>query len=242
MKNLILLITAIILSSCMVSKKEALRIYEEANFKDYVYEVAIVPGFPYKNQKLNFILKWRLNWAAHLYRSGMVENFIFSGGAVHSEYYEAKVMAKYAEAYGIPKENIFIEMEAEHSTENLYFGIQKARELGFTSVVLATDPFQTKMLDKFNETYFEIDVLPITFKTFKPWEMEDREIKHSDDLIAPNFTALRQRENSIERLRGTHGKHLPKLKSLKELELAKHANETNEIRNNKSMIESEKNK
>ena len=52
---------------------------------------------------------------------GMAKNVMFSGSAVYTPYYESKIMALYAEAIGIPKERIYIETEAEHSTENIFY-------------------------------------------------------------------------------------------------------------------------
>jgi len=48
-------------------------------------------------------------WASFLYKQGVIRNIIFSGGAVYTPYYEAKVMGLYAQRLGIPKEHIFYE-------------------------------------------------------------------------------------------------------------------------------------
>jgi hypothetical protein len=62
---------------------------------------------------------------------GSAKNVMYSGSSVYSPYYEGEVMAMYAAAIGIPKEHIFTETKAEHSTENLYYGYHKSRKLGF---------------------------------------------------------------------------------------------------------------
>jgi hypothetical protein len=65
------------------------------------------------------------------------------------------------EAIGIPRENIFTETKAEHSTENITTLIKQ--ELNFKSIALATDPFQTKMLRKFvrKKVSKDIDCIPM---------------------------------------------------------------------------------
>lgn len=69
---------------------------------------------------------------------------MYSGSSAYSPYYEGEIMALYAIAIGIPKENVFTETRAEHSTENLFYVYLKAKKLGFTHIALATDPFQAK--------------------------------------------------------------------------------------------------
>ena len=92
---------------------------------------------------------WRVYWAKFLFDKGIAKNIMFSGSSVYSPYYESIIMSMYAEAIGIPKENIFIETKAEHTTENVYYSYKKALELGFKNIAVASDPFQTKMVSRF---------------------------------------------------------------------------------------------
>lgn len=94
-------------------------------------------------------MKGRVYWAKYLYDKGITRNILFSGSSVYSPYYEGKIMALYAAALGIPKEHIFTETRAEHSTENAYYGYKRALQLGFTHIALASDPFQSKLLKGF---------------------------------------------------------------------------------------------
>lgn len=211
-----------ILSSCKISYKISARLLDEAK-QNPPYDVAIVPGFPFKGDSLGRVLEMRITWAKYLYDNNYVKNFIFSGGAIATEYYECKLMGAYAEAYGIPKENIFYECQAEHSTENLYYGIEVAKKLGFDNIVLATDPYQAKMLKKFNKKYFQIDVLPIAIDTVKKYKVIPQpKIQITEELKKKDFVALKERENFCERLRGTRGKHIEHLITpIKEIEKLK---------------------
>ena len=98
-------------------------------------DVIIVPGVQYAGNKWSMVMKWRVYWSAWLYKKGLAKNIIYSGGAVYSPYTEAKIMAMYAEKLGVPAEHIFLETKAEHSTENLYYSFQLAKQKGFSLVV-----------------------------------------------------------------------------------------------------------
>jgi len=107
-----------------------------------------------------------------LYDKGITKNVIYSGSAVYSPYYEAEIMALYAQTIGIPKENIFAETKAEHSTENVYYSYKKAKNLGFEKIALATDPFQSKMVKSFitKKMKAPIAIIPMVYDSLKTIE------------------------------------------------------------------------
>ena len=113
------------------------------------YDALIVPGIPFENGNWSFLMKSRVMWSVFLYRQGYAKNLIYSGSAVYSPYVEAKVMAMYAEKMGVPKEHIFVEVNAEHSTENVYYSSLIAKKNGFRKIALATDKFQSRSLAEF---------------------------------------------------------------------------------------------
>ncbi|MCB0792027.1 MAG: YdcF family protein [Flavobacteriales bacterium] len=173
------------------------------------YDAVIVPGVPYADESMSGVMKIRVHWAAYLYRKGITRNIIFSGGAVHTPYIEARVMANYAEALGVPPEHIQLEPLAQHSTENLFYGWKRARELGYNHVALATDPFQAGMLKQFNgrlrrELGAQVDLVPIVFRTLKTLDLRDPVFDVSDCRVA-DFTPLDAREGFFQRLKGTFG-------------------------------------
>ena len=151
----------LLLYSCSYSNKAARKLYAQAEKKSY--DMIVVPGVQFENGVWDRTMKGRVYWAKYLYDKGIAKNIMFSGSAVYTPYYEAKIMALYAEAIGIPKEHIFIETKAEHSTENIYYSYKKAKELGFNTIALASDPFQTKRLRKFIRKKVSPDVGIIPF-------------------------------------------------------------------------------
>lgn len=172
------------------------------------YDIVIVPGVPLENGKWSYTMKGRVCWSKYLYDKGITKNVIYSGAAVYSPYCEAEIMALYAEKLGIPKEHIFTETRAEHSTENVYYSYKKARNLGFKRIALASDQFQTKMLRRFTRIKVskQVGLIPIVSDTLEPItsQMTDPEID-IQKAFKQNFKSLSERENFLKRLKGTRG-------------------------------------
>ncbi len=197
------------LASCTFSKKTCKKLYAQASKEQF--DLIIVPGAPFENNKWGRIVKGRVYWAKFLFDKGIAKNIMFSGSSVYSPYYESIIMSLYAEAIGIPKENIFIETKAEHTTENVYYSYKKAIELGFKKIAVASDPFQTKMVRRFTRRKVSPDILMIPFvaDTLKMIEptMTDPEIDYKK-AFNPNFKSITKRESLWKRLRGTLGKNI----------------------------------
>lgn len=133
---------------------------------------------------------------------------MFSGSAVYTPYYESEIMALYAEAIGIPKENIFTEIKAEHSTENIYYSYFLAKKLNFSRVALASDPFQTKMLRRFTRIRVspEIDLIPIVFDSLMLMKIDaTNPMIDIQKAFVLDFKSILERESFWERFRGTRG-------------------------------------
>ena len=133
------------------------------------YDIIIVPGVPLENGKWSKTMKARIYWSKYLFEKGIAKNIMYSGSAVYTPYIEAEIMALYAESIGIPKENIYTETKAEHSTENIYYSYLLAKKMNFTTIALASDPFQTKMLQKFTRKKInpDIDLIPMVYDSIK---------------------------------------------------------------------------
>lgn len=201
----------VLLSSCMFTAKKTRKYYAKA--KDQVFDIIIVPGVPYveNEKKWSRIMKARVYWSKFLYDKGIAKNVMYSGSAVYTPYYEAMIMAEYAQALGIPKKNIFVETKAEHSTENVYYSYKKSKKLGFEKIALASDPFQSKQLRRFvrNKVSEDVVLIPIIFDTLKKMEpeMTDPAIDFMT-AYAKDFISIKKRESLWKRLRGTFGKNL----------------------------------
>lgn len=208
--------------SCM--NRAAVKSFQK-NQANKPYDVIIVPGYPFEDSTWHDLMKIRVYWSKYLYENGFANNIIYSGSAVYSPYIESVIMREYGKALGIPKENIFAEMEAEHSTENLYYSLQLAENLGFEKVALATDPFQNMLLTRFaRKNDLNVDFLPIVFDTLKHIKKPTPEINHAAAYVK-DFEPLPEKEGFWKRLRGTLGGNInPRLY---EYEISKEE-ETNE--------------
>jgi|WetSurSiteA1Bulk_404760.scaffolds.fasta_scaffold16782_2 uncharacterized SAM-binding protein YcdF (DUF218 family) len=199
----------LLMNSCAFSSRASRNLLEESMTKGY--DIIVVPGVPFENGQWSSTMKGRIYWSKYLYDMGIARNVMYSGSAVYTPYNEAEIMALYAERIGIPGANILTEKRAEHSTENIYYSYRKARKLGYESIALASDPFQTKMLKAFTRKKVSPDVgfIPIVYDTLRAMEygMTNPEIDHHK-AFESDFVPLPQRENFFERFRGTRGAYI----------------------------------
>ncbi|WP_229214376.1 YdcF family protein [Dyadobacter flavalbus] len=176
--------------------------------KSQPYDAVIIPGFPYSGDKWDMILQMRIHWAHYLYTKGYTKNIIFSGAAVATPYIESKVMAEYAHALGVPRERIFTEQKAQHSTENVYYSYRMAKGLGFSKIALATDPVQTTYMQKFIKRYeLPVEMLPVIVDTLRVLNLYEPKT-NTENCKQENFVKLSDKENFIKRFRGTMGKNI----------------------------------
>jgi len=205
-----LLATLLFEFGCVSYRKRPRRLLSEVAAQHRTFDAVIVPGVPFEGHAWDSIMKARVLWSYVLYRNGIVRNIIYSGGAVYSPYYEAKIMGLYARQLGIPEAHIFFDTLAEHSTENVYYSYELARSLHFKSMALATDPFQSSMLRSFTRKRFGTEIAHLPF-------VQDSLQKYStlNPVIDPapafekNFRSIREREGAWERFKGTLGRHIP---------------------------------
>jgi uncharacterized SAM-binding protein YcdF (DUF218 family) len=69
----------------------------------------------------------------HEYERGVAPRLILTGGAVHNQFVEARVMARAAEAQGIPESAIFIEPEARDTIQNACYCVRIMKAHGWSS-------------------------------------------------------------------------------------------------------------
>ena len=197
--------------ACSFSEKTTEQYFTKA--KTNSYEMIAVPGVPFTESGWDSTMKARVYWAKYLFDNGIAKNIMFSGSSVSSPYYEGDIMAMYAIAIGVPKEHVFAETKAEHSTENLYYSWLKSKKLGFTKIALATDPYQAKQLRRFARVKISKDVgiIPIVFDTLRilqPYMINP--VIDYPQAYNKDFVPLKKRESFWKRLRGTMGKNIDK--------------------------------
>jgi len=199
----------IFLNGCSFSAKTSQRYYKKASTG--CYDMIAVPGVPFTETGWDSTMKARIYWSKHLFDKGIAKNIMYSGSSVYSPYYEAEIMALYAITIGIPKENVFTETKAQHSTENLYYVYLKSKKMGFTHIALATDPFQAKQLKRFARLRINknVGLIPIVFDTLKKMQpfMINPKIDYQKAYNS-NFVSLKSRESFWKRLKGTMGKNI----------------------------------
>ena len=202
-----LLAGAIGFASCSYyTQKRPAKLYNQILQKGSSYDAAIVPGYPFDGRAWDTLVKARVLWAVHLYNKGIVRNLIFSGAAVHTPYVEARVMGKYAEALGVPAQHIFYETRAEHSTENVYYSYLLARQEGFKSLALCTDPVQSILLKRFTNRRFGSPVAHLPFVKSIIDSVNDANPQIDTAGLKVNaFTPLKSRESRWQSIRGTMG-------------------------------------
>jgi uncharacterized SAM-binding protein YcdF (DUF218 family) len=169
-----------------------------AAVQDGPLDAIIVPGIPCDGGRWGFIMKWRVCWSVFLYKQGIAKNIIYSGGAVYTPYTEAVIMALYAEKMGVPQEHIFTETKAEHTTENLFYSWQLAKEKGFQKIGLATDPFQSMKAEPYIKKFgLDVSLVPSVISIMENIDVTDYNID-SYKAYRFNFKSIRDRETEEE--------------------------------------------
>lgn len=194
-------------SACGMTSRTARKTVEK-NKQFVPFDAIIVPGVPFDGINWSETMKARVCWSKYLFDKGYAKNIIYSGSAVYTKYEESSVMALYAEQLGIPKENIFKDQRAEHSTENVYYSFQIAKNNGFKNLALATDPFQAKSLKRFiREFDFPIKLMPMVYDSLNYGSVADPQI-NSTSAKVEGFVSIKERESFIKRLKGTFGQNI----------------------------------
>ena len=75
----------------------------------------------------------RVTEAVHEYERGVAPRLILSGGAAHNQYVEAQVMARTAEAQGVPPSSILMEPEAQDTIQNACYSVRMMKSHGWQS-------------------------------------------------------------------------------------------------------------
>jgi uncharacterized SAM-binding protein YcdF (DUF218 family) len=199
----------LIFSSCLLFKPSPEKMTRKALKANKQYDAIIVPGIQFVEPVWDRVLMMRLIWAKHLYDRGIAKNIIVSGSSVYTPYVEAKIMAEYLHAMGVPKNHIIVEDKAEHSTENLWYGWKLAKKKGFSSVAFASDPFQSKLLWRFakRRTHKEVKFLPVILDTLQNLP-HDTPVINYEPLKLKDFVPITQRYTKRQRFRGTMGKNI----------------------------------
>lgn len=208
MRVFLILLCALVLNACFFlgpgPKKRLSRLKQQESI-----DVAIVPGLPLYHGKWDTLLKARILWSEFLFKKGYVKNILYSGNAVYSPWQEGPSMALYAKQLAIPEQHILTDTLAEHSTENLFYGYLLAKQKGYKTIAVATDPFQCALLQKFAKKHFkeEIIFIPIVYDSIR--NRTGLELDIDTNLSKKSgFIPLNERQDYKDRLKGTRGRNI----------------------------------
>jgi uncharacterized SAM-binding protein YcdF (DUF218 family) len=82
----------------------------------------------------------RVSEAVHEYRRGVAPRLILTGGAVHNQYIESKVMAAAARAEGIPDSALYLDTESRDTIQNAKNALRILQSHGWSSAELVSSP------------------------------------------------------------------------------------------------------
>lgn len=195
--------------SCITPRRGPQRALDTAIARQMQFDAIIVPGIPFNNGSWDSVMKARVIWSWVLYNRGIAKNIIYSGDAVYTPYQESVIMGLYAEKLGIPKEHIFCDTIAKHSTENVYYSYLLAKQLGFKSLALATDPFQSFLLKSYTRRRFGTPIyhLPFVTDTLAKYNYLNPKI-NPDAAKVDEFLSIKEKESFRQRFKGTLGRDI----------------------------------
>jgi uncharacterized SAM-binding protein YcdF (DUF218 family) len=98
------------------------------------FDTIIVLGYPANpDGGPSPVQRERVSEGVRQYRAGVAPTLIMTGGAAHNRYIEAKVMAKLAEAQGVPAAAIVEESHSQDTIQNAYYSVQIMKAHGWHS-------------------------------------------------------------------------------------------------------------
>lgn len=81
----------------------------------------------------------RVTEAVQEYQRGVAPRLILSGGAAHNQFVEAQVMARIAQAQGIPASALFLEPDARDTMQNACYSTRILRHHGWHSAEIISN-------------------------------------------------------------------------------------------------------
>jgi uncharacterized SAM-binding protein YcdF (DUF218 family) len=98
------------------------------------FDTIIVLGYPQDSDgNPTPIQLARVTEAVHEYERGVASRLIFTGGADRNRFVEARVMARAAQAQGIPESAMFVEPEARDTIQNACYAVRIMKSHGWRS-------------------------------------------------------------------------------------------------------------
>src|SRR6476620_4450320 len=140
------LLIAIVVLVLLFLVGTAVRIYTYGSVAvDKEADAAVVLGAAVWSQNVSPVFRERINHAVNLYQEGKVRKLIFTGGQGNAnEPTEAAAASSYAQANGIPVQDILIEQKSHTTFENIVNAKQLADANSLKTVLIVSDPMHMK--------------------------------------------------------------------------------------------------
>jgi uncharacterized SAM-binding protein YcdF (DUF218 family) len=107
------------------------------------FDAIIVPGSPADSDgNPTPIQLARVTEAVHEYERGVAPRLILTGGAAHNSFVEARIMARSAQAQGIPESAIFQEPQATDTIQNACYSLRIMKAHGWRSAEIVSGAYQ----------------------------------------------------------------------------------------------------
>jgi vancomycin permeability regulator SanA len=168
------------------------------------FDVVIVLGCPNQDDgRLSRCQQSRVLGALQIWQAGWTRNFIVSGSAVHSPYFEAEGLAAGMAAVGIPADHIYIEDQALHTDENMYYSMRIAHALGFGRIAALSNGLHAawgcKMMADWEVDCKGFSVMP---SEIGPLHARHPELDEVRSLRVRDWVTLGEKERVIARRTG----------------------------------------
>ncbi len=112
------------------------------------------------------------------YERGVAPRIVLTGGAAHNRFVEGQVMAKVAEAQGIPGSAIYVEGQAKDTLQNVCYSVRIMKAHGWRSAEVIASARQLP------RTAMMLGDLPLEWRTHAAPALEPISSAHLDFLVA----------------------------------------------------------
>jgi uncharacterized SAM-binding protein YcdF (DUF218 family) len=128
----------------------------------------------------------RVTEAVREYERGVASRLIMTGGMTRGQFVEARVMARTAEAQGIPASAILVEPEARNTMQNACYAVRIMKAHGWRSAEVVSSAYHLQRAGLI------FSQLPLEWRT------------HSAPPLVPKSAASQADANSVEVLKTAH--------------------------------------
>jgi uncharacterized SAM-binding protein YcdF (DUF218 family) len=132
---------AIVLGTAIVSIALIYLSIPRGNTGQNRFDVILVLGTPANSDgAISQIGRSLVLEAIRQYRSGVAPRLLMTGGAAHNQFVEAKVMAQFAQAQGVPASATFEEEQSRDTVQNAYYSFRIMQSHDWQSALVIGRP------------------------------------------------------------------------------------------------------